>query len=933
MRTRRRVPLITLLLAVAALTAAGTAHAATLRGSVVHGLASARSLGHYRRSASRPLVVAVTLKHDLGALYRAEAALYDPNSPSYHQFLTPAQFRARYGTDPGRLAAVRRFVTSKGLRLVHPDVLGDYVMASGSVAQVERTFGVRIDRFRSAGKTFFANTGPAHVRSGLGIDAVLGLEGRNSYHLAGRLVRTSPQTQGGCLPGPTCVGAMSPQDLWSAYDMPADNIGQGQTMAVIGEGQTADVVTALREFEKTRGLPTVPVQVIHTDPGEEKVAESARDDSGRIEWELDSQASTGMAPGVSQLRMYFGSSLQLPELTGSLAYWVGDAQGPLQASASLGLCEDNPALDPLIGADQRADMALLAQAAMEGRTLFASTGDTGSACSFPGQEGVNGVDYGDVPTDEYPAVDPNTVAVGGTSVYTDGAAQPKIVSERAWDHTGGGPSKFVGQPPYQTGASPLLDSNFCLSQADGTPYDTPGQLCRGNADVAALSGDFTELVDHRAHGVLPVDGGNGYDIVDYCPPAATGTGPNSIGPIASPEQACTYGADPGSMNDHFSEGGTSLSSPLWLGMWTRVQAHHDAVDPATLAADPKASLGFANYAIYKLAQGGTTSHDFNDVTTGNNPLPAGPGWDFPTGWGSPNLTNLIADASGDKATAAVGAQSQADSDPAPIYAQAPSGAPSCPYVFYDPKGDATDGFTLQQDDQLDLIEGDFGLTPDGKSLRVVMSIANLSKDIPTGSSYLDYEFYWNYTPAGASSPTPYAVDVQVDSSGNVTFADGTMTVTDTGGTQNYQFSANANGHATGSFGSGPNGRIEVDVPPADIGNPQPGDALKGGSAYTADGDVAFGFIADQAGPGADYHLGDATCVDPGTAGAESVASPRSGDSAAPAPSSGGSGAVQGTKTTHVVRRYTAHRHKAKHRRRHRVKHHAKRRHHHRGRRR
>ena len=112
-----------------------------------------------------------------------------------------------------------------------------------------------------------------------------------------------------------------------------------------------------------------------------------------------------------------------------------------------------------------------------------------------------------------------------------------------------------------------------------------------------------------------------------------------------------------------------------------------------------------------------------------------------------------------------------------------------------------------------------------------MSIANLSKDIPTGSNYLDYELYWNYTPAGASSPTTYAVDVQVDDTGAVTFADGTESVTQ----GNYQFTPNTSGHATGTFGSGKLGTIEVDVPLADIGNPKPGDALDVASAYTADG--------------------------------------------------------------------------------------------------
>ncbi len=162
----------------------------------------------------------------------------------------------------------------------------------------------------------------------------------------------------------------------SAPDSSHD-FGQGQSIGIIGEGQTVDVIAALREFEKTRGLPQVPVQVYHTDVGT-VAAESSLDDSGRIEWEMDTQASTGMAPEVSQLRMYFGSSLALTELSGAIGTWVNDSNGPLQTSASLGACEDNPAIDPLFGAAQRADQAFLAQAAMEGRSFFASAGDTGA---------------------------------------------------------------------------------------------------------------------------------------------------------------------------------------------------------------------------------------------------------------------------------------------------------------------------------------------------------------------------------------------------------------------------------------------------------------------------------------------------------------------------------------------------------------------------
>ena len=144
---------------------------------------------------------------------------------------------------------------------------------------------------------------------------------------------------------------------------------------------------------------------------------------------------------------------------------------------------------------------------------------------------------------------------------------------------------------------------------------------------------------------------NGFDMADFCPDSEVAS--------ENPAQAsCAYAANAGSegsyatdgttekgvMTDHFSEGGTSLSSPLWLGMWALVQAHHDAGNSSA------SSLGFASPLIYSLAQGQTkagsgTSDDFTDITVGASPLPAHPGWDVPTGWGSPNLKNLIADAS------------------------------------------------------------------------------------------------------------------------------------------------------------------------------------------------------------------------------------------------------------------------------------------------
>jgi hypothetical protein len=188
---------------------------------------------------------------------------------------------------------------------------------------------------------------------------------------------------------------------------------------------------------------------------------------------------------------------------------------------------------------------------------------------------------------------------------------------------------------------------------------------------------------------------------------------------------------------------------------------------------------------------------------------------------------------------------------------AASSPPACNYAFYDSSADAPD-VNGGQDNQLDLVQGTLGLTSDRTKLRVVMNEIDLSKSIPTGSNFMQYAFYWT-NPSGDSGPN--AVDVQVDSSGNVTYMDGTVTMLSAGGS----FTPSGTSSATGSFGSGANGAVEVDVPVSELGL-RVGQTLTGPSASTADGVgspvTTFGNVVDQDGPGNNYTLGQATCVDP-----------------------------------------------------------------------
>jgi subtilase family serine protease len=117
-----------------------------------------------------------------------------------------------------------------------------------------------------------------------------------------------------------------------------------------------------------------------------------------------------------------------------------------------------------------ADDNTFLEAAAQGQTLFASTGDTGSFC--PAEVGENGVPAG-APLVNYPAASPYATAAGGTTLLasTDGDYDIEI----AWYAGGGGISQFEGAPYWQVAAGVLgateLNSRSLPDVAmDADPY-------------------------------------------------------------------------------------------------------------------------------------------------------------------------------------------------------------------------------------------------------------------------------------------------------------------------------------------------------------------------------------------------------------------------------------------------------------------------------
>jgi pseudomonalisin/xanthomonalisin len=97
----------------------------------------------------------------------------------------------------------------------------------------------------------------------------------------------------------------------------------------------------------------------------------------------------------------------------------------------------------------------------------------------------------------------------------------------------------------------------------------------------------------------------------------------------------SFSADPSSgaiivyNGQHAQYGGTSLSAPMFMGFWARMQSMNGN------------ALVAPNAALYKYTQKKKNARAYtHDVTTGSNGYPATPGWDLATGYGSLDIADF-----------------------------------------------------------------------------------------------------------------------------------------------------------------------------------------------------------------------------------------------------------------------------------------------------
>jgi kumamolisin len=573
-------------------------------------------------SSDTPIAFTIALRlPDLEAAEKLLQSVSTPGDPQYHQFLTAAQFVARFAPTKAEVARVIAALGKYGLSA--EQTTATTLRVSGRTADIERAFSVSLHSYEvpahdnAPSYTFHAPlthaTIPAEISDS--VAAVVGLDSRPSLRPLHRTVSSNlkmvssvPQTKTPDQPG-----------FWTVTDF-ADyyHVQPLYHRGVTGSGRTIGIVTFASftlsdafAYWTSLGLSVDPnrIKIVNVDGG----PGAPSDVSGSDETTLDVEQSGGIAPGA-RIIVYQGQNTGQGLDTFAAAIDTNSAEtisvswGEWEECANRGIGNTTSACVPPDLSYVHALHELFVRAAIQGQTFFAASGDNGAyaadeftGCYPTGPSGSCSL----VLSVLYPASDSAMTAAGGTTLpglqeyCLNTACTPpfydiNIPHERVWgwDYligfcsvlgydpitcgifaggSGGGVSVAFAKPLYQ----------FFLP---GTQFSQPGQSWIVNGELvyalpAYFPGRNVPDISFNA------DPDTGYVI--YYTSSATGFGIQSFW------------------------GGTSFVAPQLNGV------------SALLGEDLHSRLGLLNYPLYLL---GLTGEGYRGPRAPFRAIPYGDNW-------------------------------------------------------------------------------------------------------------------------------------------------------------------------------------------------------------------------------------------------------------------------------------------------------------------
>lgn len=372
-----------------------------------------------------PITLALTL-NNLGNLDLLLSGLYDPNSPSFHQFLSSGEFKSRFAPSPSAVAAIEDYLLSHGIQPLGLNANGYLMRASGSVATLSAAFQTEIHQYQdSSGTAFFAPSIEPTLPQGLSISAVHGLHNITQFRSLAQprseVVSSIPQFGTGPNLG------MSPKDIQKSYNLPSGLSGAGQTLALVELGTYAasDIVA----YQKYFGLPILDISPVIVDAA---LGAPTSGGASSAEVTLDIELMAAIAP-QSKILVYEAPNNGQAIL--DIYAKIANDNLASQISTSWGSPEDQSATSFL-----DSENTIFKQMAAQGQSMYAAAGDSGA------------YDNGTTLSVSDPASQPYVVGVGGTQLNSTSAVYG---NEVVWDNGsgsagGGGISVVWSLPSWQT---------------------------------------------------------------------------------------------------------------------------------------------------------------------------------------------------------------------------------------------------------------------------------------------------------------------------------------------------------------------------------------------------------------------------------------------------------------------------------------------------
>ncbi|HEV2576725.1 MAG TPA: S53 family serine peptidase [Acidobacteriaceae bacterium] len=391
------------------------------------------------------------------ALEQLVADQTNSSSPSYHQWLTPSEFKSRFGPNPGDVQRVINRLEGAGFTITAEHTQS--IEVTGPVAAVEALFSTRLNQVKTRnGKIRLS----AHARP-LTLPAELAAAGAvipafypelaahvHSSQLAaasstlGQLASTHSVSPDQRIS--TAALFYLPDDLNEAYSLPSFQTeagsffspkkkqiaGVGSHIAIVIDSviDPADINNSfntslslgpfvdIQDYSAVSNLPVPSVTIRPVDGGSGPFNPGS---ASAVEASLDTQMSLGTAPGAQE------TIYDMPDLTYASeadAYAAIDDDNSVDVvSSSFGGCELYFTAAYNGGTDftsiPKQIHQLFLQGNAQGITFLASSGDSGAVPCLSsafinnptdGTSFVKGV--------EYPASDPSVSGIGGTNLVT-----------------------------------------------------------------------------------------------------------------------------------------------------------------------------------------------------------------------------------------------------------------------------------------------------------------------------------------------------------------------------------------------------------------------------------------------------------------------------------------------------------------------------------